>query len=100
MTFLDKEAPRHALYHHVGEVDPKNRSLVEGICTVQIDPLQTGGSRVTLSLSRNLMLHRQALAIWFDDHLGDQTDHLRARHHGKRDWSFTGRYRRKVGQFA
>ncbi|MEW9918639.1 hypothetical protein AB2B41_03420 [Marimonas sp. MJW-29] len=100
MTFLEKEAPHIARYHHVGEVDPKNRSLVEGIYEVRITPREGGGSTVTFLTRRNLMLHRQALAMWFDDHLGDQADHLRARHMGRADWSQTGRYRRKVGQFA
>lgn len=35
--------------------------------------------------------------IWIDDSLGDQADHLRARHLGKRDWSQAGRWRRKIG---
>ncbi|NNE52548.1 MAG: hypothetical protein HKN30_09110 [Sulfitobacter sp.] len=100
MTFLDKAAPTHARYHHVGEVDPKNRSLVEGIYEVHITPREKGGCLVTLDERRDLMVHRQALMMWFDDHLGDQADHLQSQHLGRRDWSQTGRYRRKVGQFA
>ena len=100
MTYLEKDAPHYAKYHHVGEVDPKNRSLVEGIYEVQITPLETGGCKVTFTACRSLMLHRQALAMWFDDHLGDQVDHLRALHLGRSDWSQSGRIRRKVSQFA
>jgi hypothetical protein len=100
MTFLEKDAPFHAKYHHVGEVNPNNRSLVEGTYEVRIIPRDSGGCKVTIRDCRDLMLHRAALAAWFDDTLGDQVDHLRARHKGRRDWSLTGRIRRKIGQLS
>ncbi|MFC6637916.1 hypothetical protein GV827_06675 [Sulfitobacter sp. JBTF-M27] len=100
MTYLKKDAPHFAKYHHVGEVDPKNRSLVEGTYEIEITPRDKGGCKVTFTASRNLMLHRQALALWFDDHLGDQADHLRARHLGRSDWSQSGRLRRKISQYV
>ena len=101
MTFLEKQEPTHAKYHHFGEVDPKNRSLVEGTYEIQISPLEDEeGCLVTLISHRNSMLLRTALMNWFDDELGDRTDHLRAQHFDRRDWSMTGRYRRKVLKFA
>jgi len=101
MTFLEKQEPTMAKYHHLGEVDPKNRSLVEGTYEIQISPNERSeGCVVTLISHQNSMLLRTALLNWFDDELGDRTDHLRARHWGRRDWSLTGRYRRRVMKFA
>ncbi|KIN66388.1 hypothetical protein Z946_400 [Sulfitobacter noctilucicola] len=100
MTILEKDAPHHAKYHHVGDVNPKNRSLVEGTFEIWITPLDKGGCKVTLEANRTLLLLRIALLMWFDDSIGDQTDHLRARHLDRRDWSISGRWRRKVGQFS
>ncbi|MEM7521629.1 MAG: hypothetical protein AAF307_11390 [Pseudomonadota bacterium] len=100
MTILEKDAPHYAKYHHVGDVNPNNRNLVEGTFAIRITPLEKGGCKVTLEGRRSLLLLRVALLMWFDDYLGDQTDHIRARHLGRRDWSETGRFRRKVGQFA
>lgn len=100
MTFLQKDSPHYAKYHHVGEVDPKNRHLVEGTYEIRITPRAKGGCTVTFSDCRSLMLHRLALTVWFDDYLGDQTDHLRARHRGRSDWSLAGRLRRKIGQLS
>ena len=100
MTFLEKDAPHYAKYHHVGEVNPKNRNLVEGTYEVRITPRDKGGCMVTIEDYRNLMLHRLALSVWFDDTLGDQTDHLRARHKARRDWSLTGRIRRKISAYS
>ncbi|MFC6584350.1 hypothetical protein [Sulfitobacter aestuariivivens] len=42
ITYLDLSAPHHARYHHVGEVDPKNRALVEGTYEVTITPARMG----------------------------------------------------------
>lgn len=67
---------------------------------MRISPKDGGGWTVTLLTRRNLLLHREALAMWFDDALGDQTDRLRARHLSRAEWSPTGRYRRKVAQFT
>lgn len=100
MTMLERDAPHYAKYHHVGDVNPANRSLVEGTFSIRIEPRDKGGCKVTLEGARNLLLLRIALLMWFDDSIGDQTDHLRARHLGRRDWSHTGRFRRKVGQYA
>ncbi len=89
MTILERDEPHHAKYHHVGEVNPKNRSLVEGTFEIWIEPQDKGGCKVTLEARRNLLLLRIALLMWFDDNIGDQTDHLRARH-----WAAaTGPYR-------
>lgn len=100
MTFLERDAPHFARYHHVGEVDPKNRSLVEGTYAVEITPLDKGGCRVKVTGTRTWLVHSAALLIWFDDYLGDQIDHLRAIHHKKSDWSLTGRVRRKIQKYA
>lgn len=101
MTFLEINAPHHAKYYHVGQVDPKNRNLVEGTYEICISPRAgTMGCDVTLRSQMNAMLPRQALCAWFDDALGDRTDHLRARDRGRRDWSITGLYRRKVLKYA
>ncbi|WP_370401251.1 hypothetical protein [Sulfitobacter sp. JB4-11] len=100
MTFLERDAPLHARYHHVGEVDPRNRSLLEGTFSIRITPLESGGCRVTLIATRQLLLLRAALLMWFDDHLGDQADHLYARHRGYRDWTTTGTAMRSAGKLA
>ena len=101
MTFLETDAPTYAKYYHVGQVDPSNQSLVEGTYEIRITPREgTMGCEVVLSSRMNAMLPRVALGAWFDDALGDRTDHLRARDTGKRDWSMTGLYRRRVMKYA
>ena len=101
MTYLEKNAPYSAKYHHLGDVNPKNRSLVEGTYEIHIAPkVGKDGCTVTLTSRHNAVLLRTALLRWLDDDLGDRTAHLRAKHKGRRDWSMTGRYRRKVGEFA
>ncbi|MEQ6247820.1 hypothetical protein ABMC89_02895 [Sulfitobacter sp. HNIBRBA3233] len=101
ITFLDRNAPFHAKYDHVGRVNPKSRSLVEGTYEITITPLgDRPGCRVTLCARMTEALPRVAIARWFDDELGDRADYLRARQRGKRDWSMAGLYRCKVAQFA
>lgn len=101
ITFLEKDYPHHFRYHHLGEVDPKNRSLVEGIHDVTIEPDSNGtGSIVTISEHRNAMLPRVGLSMWFDDDLGSRTDFFRARETGRRDWSTAGKIRREIMALA
>ena len=57
-------------------------------------------NNVTLASCTSLMRVRTALMQWFDDSIGDKADFLRARHHGWRDWSVTGRFRRRVRKFT
>ncbi|MFC6584351.1 hypothetical protein [Sulfitobacter aestuariivivens] len=49
---------------------------------------------------RNALLPREGFAMWFDDALGDQTDLMRAQELGKRDWSMSGIFRRKVRRYV
>lgn len=100
MTFLDREAPYYARYHHVGDINPRTHSLVEGIYEIRIEADLDGGSKVTLSQSRRLIPHQIALSLWLDDHLGDQTDYLLARHLNRKDWSQAGRSRRRAHSHA
>lgn len=101
MTYLERNAPSQAKYYYAGQVDPKNRSLVEGTYEITITPREDKpGCRVSLCQHTSESLPRVALLQWFDDELGDRTDYLRAQQSGKRDWSMTGLYRRKVLQFA
>lgn len=101
MTFVDKSPPYHAKYYHVGQVNPKNRSLVEGTFEITITPRKDqSGCRISLCSNVTAALPRIALAQWFDDDLGDRADFLLAQQTGRRDWSMSGLYRRKVMQFA
>ncbi len=99
MTFLEREAPRRARYHHTGEVSGPNQPLAEGVYGVEIEP-DGNGSLVTITSHHAALLPRVALLMWFDDALGDQTDYIRARHEGRRDWSVTGRYRREAAALS
>lgn len=55
-----------------------------------------GKTRITWSRSFATLTPREAIALWFDDDLGSQADHVRAKLEGRRDWSLAGRYFRKV----
>ncbi len=96
ITFLEKDYPRHFRYHHQGEVDPKNRSLVEGTYDVRIDPDEAGGTRVTITHCNNALLPRIGIMRWFDDELGSRVDYIRAKEAGRRDWSMAGLVRREI----
>lgn len=93
ITFLAREYPHHFRYHHVGEVNPKNRSLVEGIYDVRIEP-EGDGARVTVTQQRTALLPRIGILMWLDDELGSRLDCFRARQAGRRDWSTAGQMRR------
>jgi hypothetical protein len=101
MSYLELQAPTHARYHHQGDINPRNRSLVEGLRDIKIEPHPSGkGCNVTIMSNRTAMYFREGLARWFDDALRDQTDHMLARQNGKRDWSMTGYIRRIVNRYA
>lgn len=95
-TVLEHEAPHHYRYHFFGEASPSNRSLTEGVFDVRIEPDAKGGSRIEVTEERISMLPRDAVAMWFDDLLGDALDGFSARRRGKRDWSITGLAQRKI----
>lgn len=96
ITFLERTPHTFAKYYFVSDVDPRNKALTEGTHSVRIDPRPDGSNRVTLHEENSALLPRVALLMWFDDALGDCTDHIRAGHAGKRDWSMSGLYRRSV----
>lgn len=95
ITYLVDQPFTHCRYYFQGEVNPANRDLTDGIHDIQIAP-QATGCRVTITHTRNALLPRIGLQMWFDDIIGDQCDYLRSRDRGARDWSVTGKYRRNV----
>lgn len=94
--YLEVEPNMRAKYYFQGEVDEANKSLSEGTYEVVLEDQEKGGCKVTIKETRSALLPRFGLNLWFDDYLGDYTDHLRAAMTGKRDWSLAGRYRRKA----
>ncbi len=95
-TLLESEAPNHYRYRFSGNINAKNRRLTDGEFEVTLEPDGKGGTFVTASQHNKAMLPRKALALWFDDQLGDALDGFAARARGKRDWSMTGLEHRKI----
>ena len=87
--------PHHARYSFQGELNPANKNLVQGTMAFTIEPLPgTDRCRVMLTRTRASLLVREGLMMWFDDALGDQTDHIRASWNNRWDWSMAGKFRR------
>ncbi len=83
--------PKHARYVFQGEMNPANRNLVRGTMEFTIEPIaETNRCRVTLARNRRSVLVREGLLMWFDDALGDQVDHIRAKWNDKWNWSMSG----------
>ncbi|WP_299144825.1 hypothetical protein [uncultured Tateyamaria sp.] len=93
--------PRHARYAFQGELNPANKHLVSGIMEFTIDPIaDTDHCKITLTRSRQALLVREGLLMWFDDALGDQVDHLRATWTDRWDWSMAGKFRRQAAALS
>lgn len=89
-TVLASDAPTHYSYRFSGDVHGRNRRLTDGEFDVKLEPDGKSGTLVTAFHHQKAMLPRTALALWFDDQLGDALDGFAARSRGKRDWSMTG----------
>ncbi|WP_299614029.1 hypothetical protein [uncultured Tateyamaria sp.] len=93
--------PQHARYIFQGELNPANRNLVSGTMEFRIEPVEgTDRCKVTLTRTRRAVLVREGLLMWFDDALGDQVDHMRAKWADRWDWSMTGKFRRQVAALS
>ncbi|WP_170406927.1 hypothetical protein [Ruegeria arenilitoris] len=95
-TVMECEAPNHYRYRFSGNISIKNRRLTDGEFDVTLEPDGKGVTFVTASQHNKAMLPRMALALWFDDQLGDALDGFAARARGKMDWSMTGLEHRKT----
>ncbi len=99
-TVLECDAPNRYHYSFSGNSNPKNRRLTAGEFDVTLEPDGKGGTFVTAYQHNKAMLPRTALALWFDDQLGDALDGFAARMRGRRDWSMTGLEHRKILSLA
>lgn len=95
-TRLEEQFPTRAKYRYEGIVSEKSAAITSGMFTIELSPQADGQTRVSLTHTHDALLPRNALLMWFDDVLGDETDHHRASERDKHDWSMTHRYRRKV----
>lgn len=90
--------PHQARYKFQGELNPANKNLLQGTMACTIVPLQgIDTCRITQTRTRKPLLVREGLIMWFDDALGDQVDHMRAKWMDRWDWSMAGKFRRHAG---
>ena len=95
ITYEAVAHPHYARYHFQGELNPANKNLVQGTMAFSIEPVPgTETCRITLTRTRKSLLVREGLLMWFDDALGDQADHMRAKWTKRWDWSLAGKFRR------
>lgn len=99
-TILETIPNEKFRYHYMGDVDPANQSLTEGVFGFDIQKSSKGGSKVTVSQNRSSMLPREAIGAWFDDELGDKLDSYKSRLHETRDWSIAGLIRKQILGFS
>ncbi len=96
MTFLERDFPHRFRSHYQGEINPKDRSLVEGTHDLTTAPEDGGGALVSVAPHRTAMLPRLGLLTSFDDDLGRRVDFIRAADTVAPDWPAAGFIRRSI----
>lgn len=100
ITYLEEVPNERFSYFVQGEVMGKRRDLLQSTYEVTLSDHPKGGTLVTTVEKKDELLFRWAIADWIDDNAQDALIALRARLTGKRDWSLTGHYIRKVLEFS
>ncbi|WP_299190844.1 hypothetical protein [uncultured Litoreibacter sp.] len=100
ITILEHQPGKRCRYYFMGDVSAKNADFAEGVFDVTATALPNGKTRVEIVEERPHLRLRHALWNWFDDSVADGADALRAKLEGRRDWSFSGRFWRKVAKLA
>ncbi len=93
---LEEKPNKYCKYSFSTEVSSKARKRTTGTYEITIEPQEKGGCKVTLATDEVIPLFKNAILVWFDDALGSRVDHIYAKHHGKRDWSTVGRFRKNL----
>jgi len=95
-NILEEDPDKYCKYNFSTEVSSKARKRTTGTYEITIAPQEKGGCKVTLATDEVIPLFKNAMLFWFDDVHGSRVDHIYAKHHGKRDWSTVGRFRKNL----